>query len=556
MPFGSSRSLLLFLASFVYLAVPAFLVSRGVRHFELFSLAAQLGVLLPAVWFALQPPGGGVVSRWRNKPSRRWLLVLLFVMVCLGFSYYIGPGSCADEAAYKFQAEVFASFHMKAAAPPGSTAVALDVPLALAFKHFILSNTGWFTKYPMGWPLILAIGERFNAGWAVAPILGGVLLLVIALIAKEAFGGDAMLPAVWLAVLSPYVLSESTGRMSHALCGLLVALATLFYLRGIRTNRLSQFALMFATLAASYHVRSFTTFLVTGVLVSGLLLHYRSNLRMLVRVLPIAVLAGVISVGSVLAYNHFYTGHWLMSPYELYEPAVFKTTAREIVKNVLEARRYSIQSTLLFTFPFVFLLAGYGYWINRHSPAVKILALIFPAIVLAHLFWIYTGTPIVGERFFYEGYFSVVILAAGGLQALLATWNTPRVALLQAAAALTLLQIGMTVVGGNEMTRHYRPYLDVQKLAAEEQDCHCAVFLKSTEDLYIFDGSYLNMNTPAWRSANVFYLNDPGPNERSYWAALFGWRDWVVLSFDVQKQRAVSESYRSLPVVARQSWRR
>jgi len=395
MHFGRPRFLLLFPASFVYLAIAAFLVSHGIRHFELFSLAVQLAVLLPAVCFALQYRGSEAVGRWNHKPRHRWFLILAFVVVCLGFSYSIGPGSFADEAAYKFQAEVFASFHMKAAAPPGSTAAALDVPLALAFKHFILSDSGWFTKYPMGWPLILAIGERFNAGWVVTPILGGLLLIVVALIAKEAFGEDAMLPSVWLAVLSPYVLSESTGRMSHALCGLLIALAALFYIRGIRTNRLSQFAFMFVALIPSYHVRAFTTFLATAVLASGLLLHYRLNLPMLVRLLPIAVLAGVVSVGSVLAYNHFYTGYWLMSPYELYEPTVFKTAAMDIVKNILEARRYSIQSTLLFTFPFVFLLAGYGYWINRHLPAVKILAAIFPTIVVAHFAWTYTGTPVV-----------------------------------------------------------------------------------------------------------------------------------------------------------------
>ncbi len=527
----------------MYLAAAAFLVVRGVHHFELFSLSVQLGILLPVVWFALQCRGSEVAGRWNYKPSHRWFLIGAFAIVCVGFSYYIGPGSYADEAAYKFQAEIFASLHMKAPAPPGSPAIALDVPLALAFKHFILSDSGWFTKYPMGWPLILAIGERFNAGWVVTPILGALLLIVIGLIAREAFGETAMLPSVWLAVLSPYVLAESTGRMSHALCGLLIALATLFYLRGIRTNRISHFAFMFAALIPGYHVRPFTTFLATFVLVSGLLLHYGWKLPIL-RLLPVAVVAGVVSVGSVLAYNHYYTGHWLMSPYEFYEPTVFKTTAMEIAKNILEARRYSIQSTLLFTFPFVFLLAGHGYWINRHSPAVRILAAIFPTIVLAHSAWTYTGTPFVGERFFYEGYFSVVVLAAGGLQALLVRWNTSNSAFLRVAAALTLVQIGMTAVGGNEITKHYRPYLEVEKVAAAEQNCHCAVFLKSTEDLNVFDGSYLNMNTPAWRSAKVFYLNDPGPGERRHWTDLFGWHDWVVVSYDVQRRRALSEAYR------------
>jgi hypothetical protein len=537
----------LFLASFFYLVAAALMISRGVHHFELFCLSLQFAILLPAIYLALQTGDGEAAVARNAKPQYLWFAILAFVLVCLGFSYYVGQGSYADEAAYKFQAEVFASLRVAADPPPGTSGIASQVPLPLAFKHLIITKSGWFSKYPIGWPLILAIGEKVNLGWAATPILGGLLLIVIVFATREVFGENAVFPAVWLAVLSPYVLAHSTGRMSHALCALLIAIAVLLYLRGIRTDRLSPFALMFVLLIVSYHVRPFTAFLVTAVLGSGLVLHYFGNRSMLGRLLALSVLAGVVAVGSVLLYNHVYTGQWLLSPYELYEPTVFKLTPKEILRNVFYARRFSIQSTALYTFPFVFFLAAYGFWVNRSSPAVRILASIFPTIVIAYFAWTYTGSPIAGERFYYEGYFSVVILAAGGLPALLAKWKTSSHAISKAIAALTLLQIGMTLIAANEIAKRYKPYRRVQQAALEASNCHCAVFLESDGDLYIFDSSYLNLNTPAWKSSNVFYLNDPAPKERRYWARLFGWHDWRVMHYDVPKQRVVSQSYHSAP---------
>jgi hypothetical protein len=274
-----------------------------------------------------------------------------------------------------------------------------------------------------------------------------------------------------------------------------------------------------------------------------LLLHYLRNRAMLIRVSLLSVLAGAVVVSSLLLYNRVFTGHPFLSPYAVYNPSeIRRPTLADLLNNMLVLRRFSIQTTLLYSFPFVFVLAGYGYWINRRSSSAKILAALFVAIFLAHFAWIFNASPIVGERYYYDAYFAIVLLAAAGLQSLLIAWRPPRRAVIQLATALTLVQIGMTVVGANEIAKVGKPYREVQKLALAQEGCHCAVFLKSTDDNFYLS-SNLNLNTPAWKSANVFYFNDPGPHSRSYWANLFGWRDWVVVSYDLQQEKAVSETY-------------
>jgi len=536
---------LLFVASFVYLAANAFLVSHWIQHFELYGIGLQIVLLLPAIWFVLRSGSREAPAPWNIKPKFTWLAIGLFFTACLGFGYFIGQGvTFGDETSYKFQAEVFSTFHTRGLAPPGSAAIPSQTPVPIAYKHLILSSSGgWFSKYAVGWPLVLAIGERFNLGWAATPILGALLLIVSAAITREAFDESLVFPYVLIAVLSPYVLGCSTGRMSHALCAVLIAVATMFYLRGIRTNSFSQFVLMFVTLLASYHVRVFTAFIVTVVLVIGLFAHYFRDRAMLFRLLPLSVVAGVITIASVLLYNQFYTGHALLSPYALYNPNEIKRPGiHDLIQNVLLLRRTSIQSTLLYTFPFVFVLAGYGYWINRRSLVAKTLAGIFVAIFLAHFAWVFNASPIVGERYYYDGYFAVVILAAAGVQALLTKWQVPKRAIIQVAVALAFVQIGMTVVGANEIAKVGKPYREVLKLAEARRDCHCAVFLKSTYDNFYLNANF-NLNTPAWKSANVFYFNDPGPEGRSYWANKYGWHDWVVISYDLDKQVAFSQEF-------------
>ncbi len=542
-------------AAALYTAAVAHWISHGVSHFEQLSLLLQVLLLLPASLYLLREFPGGAFRPETSASQFRTLalLGLCFLLFTLPFSFWIGRAIVfADESSYRFQAQTFDQGRMMAVSPPGAAEIASQTLPPVAFKHLVLNREGWFSKYPIGWPLVLAAGEKIHLGWAVNPILGAVLLLLIAAVAKEAYGTDLMVPAVWMAVLSPYVLSYTTGRMSHGLCSVLVAAAYWFCLRGMRTGRLSNFVWMFAAMGASFHVRPFTAFLITPLLSIFPLIRFRHNRPMLIRLVVLTAIAGLFSVGSVLLYNHLYTGRYLYSPYALYDgtktPTDVNAHPLAMLKMLVGIRRFSLQTTLLYSFPLVFLLAGYGFWQDRRTLTTWLLASVFPVVFIGHLAQAFGSSPIVGERYYFESYFSVLIMGALGLKRLTERWGTKRSNLAWGAAAFTAVQVGVTAVALDQINRVGKPYQQVAQVAQHYDNCRCVVFLQSTPDLSYFNTN-MNLNRPEWQSASVFFLNDPGDAERAAWATRFGRNRWVVLSYDQTTQiaRADPEDLPRLP---------
>ena len=544
-----SRWMVLLIAAVLYGVVAVLSITTGLRHFELLVLGLQIVLLLPALVYVLYPKKKQELEiySWKDssgcwKQSKGlWICLLGFVLCALLISYPVSQGiTFADESSYRFQARVFAGLKAVGDAPPGSPLNPVDTPLPLAYKHLILSRSGWFSKYPLGWPAALALPEKVNLGWAAAPCFGGMLLLLLGGIAREAFGASTVLPAVWIAVLSPYCLAQCVGRMSHAFCAVLIAGACWFCLRGIRTLNLGQFTLMFVLLALSFHVRPFTAFIVSAVLGVMTLWYCRRNRRLLAQVALLATGFALLIVFSVLLYNRAYTGSPWLSPYALYDgqtvPKDISATPALILENLFWTRRFSAQSTLLYAFPFVFALAAYGFWVARRSPAARVLVCLFPAIFIAHLAQTFSSSPIVGERYYFEAYFSVVILAAYGTQSLVSKWRTSKHSLIAAIVMLTSAQVAMSAAAVRQFASVGQPYREVTRVAEQYRNCRCAVFLKSSGDL--FSSAYMNLNTPAWKSDAVFYLNDPGQDQRARWAGLFGWSRWVVVGYDVRSKTA------------------
>jgi hypothetical protein len=543
------------LAGLLYGTVAAVSITARLPHYELLILGLQILFLLPALVYALYFPHASESERyawkesnglWRHSPGM-WICLLGFVLCALIVSYRVSQAvTIADEGSYRFQAQIFDGLRTVADAPPIAPTSAGRAPLPLAYEHFVLFHSGWFSKYPIGWPAVLALPEKLGLSWAANPVLGAILLILTGKIAREAFGAATMLPALWITALSPYCLGQSVGLLSHALCAVLIAAACWFWLRGIRRQSLTQFSLAFAMLVLSFHVRPFTAFIAAAVFGAATLWYCRRDRLLLRRAGMVAAGFAVLAVVSVLLYNRAYTGSPWTSPYNLYDGRMtndITLSPHMFLRNLFWTRRFSAQSTLLYAFPFVFALAAYGFWVERRSPAARVLACLFPALFIGYSAWIFSSDSLVGERYYFEAYFSVAVLAARGLQALLLKWRSSNRVVVLAAVVITGIQAVMTVVAVRQVAAAGQPYRDVSKVAEQFQNCRCAVFLKRNSDSFI--NNHLNLNTPAWKSARVFYLLDPGPGQRQRWANVFGWNRWAVIGYDAQDKKARLDLYHS-----------
>ncbi|MGH9584590.1 MAG: hypothetical protein ACRD4O_16835, partial [Bryobacteraceae bacterium] len=416
---------------FAYGVAAALLIAFQVHHFQLAVIALQFFILLPVLTYALRFKGAA-----NSAPSSLRFsaaaspYVLPFLAVVLVTGYVVGRGVLIpDESGYRFQATIFASGELSAPAPLGAINTP-HTPLPVDFAHHVVHDGRWFSKYPVGWPAVLAIPQKLHIGWAAAPLLGAFLLVIAGLIAREAFGAAAVAPSLWVAVLSPFWLATCVGRLSEALCAVLVAGACLYCLRAMRAHSLRNFALMYAFLVPAFLVRPYTALVASAVYGIAALLWSRRDRVLFVRIGFLSAIAGSAAIALTVLFNFLYTGSPFLSPYALYKgravPNEITASPSRIFANLLYPWRFSAQSILAYSFPLVFLLAAYGVWSHRRSWRTWILAALFPALVVAYLADAGGPSSVVGERYWFEGFVSITVLAGQGLVTLASAWRIPR----------------------------------------------------------------------------------------------------------------------------------
>jgi hypothetical protein len=520
-------------------------------HYELIGIGLQLFVLLPALlWLVRARAGNGARIDWQRLGR---VVLLIFPFATAALSWRLSQGlTIPDESSYRHEARILASGRLVAPPPPGAAGRPTESPRPIRYTHEIVWSGGWFSKYPIGWPLVLAIPESLGVGWLVTPLLGTLLLFLIGRIAREAFGPEVAGVATILTALSPAFLAYCTGRLSHALAGVLVAGATLACLQGVRTGRISRFVWMFALLVCGFHVRPFTMLVVAEVLSGGSLWMLRKDRPVLLRVASLAFLAAAASILTVLAYNRVFTGQYLLSPYAMERgigvPVEIQATPAMMIHNVSNRLRFSAQSIVLFSFPFLFPAAAGGLWFFRKRCwAAGLLTTLFCAIAVAYLVQTEASASLVGERYWMEAFFGVSILAAAWVVRATSAAQTERTALIVAGVGLAVAQLVLTGFAAIKLDVASEPSREMRRLAESFQHCRCVVYLCENPP---FHGEHLNLNGPDWQNAEVFYAVDPGVALRDEWAARLGWLQWVALTYNPSAGRAEIESTGRRPVQA------
>lgn len=204
-------------------------ISRSIRFFGAELLLATfvqflaLATLLSAVR-AVSPPA---IDRWRARFDRllgddaeprliwrdpiaaRVALWSFGVAAVLAFVVYQRHPHIPDEVSYLLQARYFARGMIAMPLPP--------VPEAFNLDLMTYEPERWFSPFPPGWPVVLALGVRLSVPWLVNPALNALcVLLACALLSALHGRRTARLGAILLGV-SPWFIWMGMNLMSHAL---------------------------------------------------------------------------------------------------------------------------------------------------------------------------------------------------------------------------------------------------------------------------------------------------------------------------------------------------
>jgi hypothetical protein len=430
-----------------------------------------------------------------------------------------------DCVAYLFQAKTFALGRLAVPQPA--------VPEAFEHEFILMRDGSWFSKYPPGYPLLLAIGVLADVPWLVSPVAAAVTLLLLYVLGRVLFDGATGLLAAVLLLTSPFFLFMSGSMMAHPAGLFLATLGLLLAARAVSSE--SSWAPLLAGISLGWLTasRQLTGLAITAPTVLWLLVRRLESGRSLSPILLFG-LGWIWPILGLLAYNRALTGEPLLNPYELwwsfdrfgFGPSVGMHGGHDLGRGLsntylnltaLEVHLFGWPTYLTLAFvllPFAIGRARAGDWLC---------AMVSSSLMLAYIGYWADGL-MYGPRYFYEATGCLALLTARGVicaaeatSGRLRSLSQRRVPL-SAAPVFVLLLVGL--IGGNavgylprqvELHRGYNHVSGYRQAVVRRADIHNALVLVPTSQLLAWwdYGSVFSANDPLLRG-DVIYARDLG----------------------------------------------
>jgi len=419
------------------LAVDALVSPRSqlaLNVLDILVRSAMAGCLLVLLFAALRRLFSLGADHPGPRPARlvpsavRWnwvgVSVGFLVLIALGIRLWVSRGvleglaHTPDEVAYMLQAKWLVANKLYQAAPP------IQEYLAVPFTYF--RDQKWFSIYPVGWPLVLAVGQAIGLPWIVSPICGALYVLLLFLIGQELYGKLVGLAAALLGALSPMAILMSSSYLSHGSAALMIALFLWLFLVGRRRGSLPILCLSGASLGFAFGIRPLTAVAVAcpfAILLLSELLRSKEK-RVTLRSLGAFILGGVVGSLPVLISNHLITGSAFSFAYSYGAGRSFSVQYSPAALMYLDATVASVLPTIfgwgwgiLSGWPILSLSLAFAcvpFLLRRPRAFELLFAAMLIALPLSFLTWDAHGLHGYGPRFYFEAFLGIYLLTAQG----------------------------------------------------------------------------------------------------------------------------------------------
>jgi 4-amino-4-deoxy-L-arabinose transferase-like glycosyltransferase len=357
-----------------------------------------------------------------------------------------------DSVSYLFQGRILAAGRLYEPPPPLPALFAHENVISIAARpapppaampaipRRALLVGRWCSKYPPGWPLLLAIGWWLHAPWLMSPLLLALAVVGVWLAGRRLYDPATGLLAAAALACSPFALLMAGDAMAHvpALCATVWCLAMLAGSvqaarrgeaasgaapegapgRGAVTcfaaGLLGGFALLIRPLTA-------VALLAPAIAWCAVELGRRRRLAWLAWM----ALGAVPALVALAGYNAAVFGGPLVSGYEVYEPEIYAHAGAgavapwpaALLRHLPWYARHLNQC--LWGFPWgdlaVFLPL---LWARPRRAEDGMLAACAAALVVAHCFYFYGDVIYSGPRYAFEALGPLALLAARSLRTL------------------------------------------------------------------------------------------------------------------------------------------
>jgi hypothetical protein len=367
-----------------------------------------------------------------SRCDRLALVICLGVLLVSGFvsiSVYGSIPHIEDEMAFVWQARLLVRGHLSIPSPQPNPSSFL-VPFVVDYHGLR------FSKYPPGWPVVLAFGEWLNIRPLVNPLITSLAFWLIYRLIKKIIDEKTALLAVALGAVSPFVLVNAGSLLSHPWSLLLTVIFTTSWLDGFSVENQAlppQFSRWLPTLTSAISLGLLTlTRPWTAVAVSIpfifhalFLLFRRGNPAVFSRLVAFCAVAGSISA-LYFVWQYALTGSFLTNPYTLWWPydrigfgpgiGLQPGGYQPVFAKANTLASLYTANTDLFGWPAISLLfLPFGCIALIKSLRAWLINFTLVSLIAAYaLYW--THTQVYGPRYYFEALPAMLLLTAAGMR--------------------------------------------------------------------------------------------------------------------------------------------
>jgi hypothetical protein len=367
--------------------------------------------------------------------SKADITAILLSVLAVAVSYMVAGqvfenmAHLEDEMAYLWEAQAIAGGNIRLPSPPSPESFLVP---------FVVDHNGFrFGKYPLGWPLVLGVGEFLGIRSLVNPLLAGAAVYLTYLLGKRLLGETVGLLSAGLTLTSPFFLMNSGSLLSHPI-GLVLCLGFVYaWFNAFQGDPRGSPGLMTVLAGLSLGFLVLTRPMTAAAVAfpfafHGLVLWIRGGRNTRIRLAVFATI--VLAIGTLhFVWQYALTGDPFLNPYTLwweydtigFGPGVGRRPEGHTINQAWINTRHSLRvgSHDLFgwgAWSWIFLPIGVYVYIRERNWRALLASAIFPSLVVFYMaYWI--GSSLFGPRYQYEGLFCLTLTSAAGI-AFLAGW--------------------------------------------------------------------------------------------------------------------------------------
>ena len=349
---------------------------------------------------------------------------LLALVLCLGTQHFVLEGipHVTDETCHDFQSKLFVAGRAYAPLP--------DCPFNFYQHQVLMMNSGkWFSKYPPGHPLLLAVGRVLGMPGLIVPLASAVSAVALMFIVSRFYGRSVGRCAALLFALSPLTILLGASYMSHTTFLACLLLALLAFIRAMdqdsvrRGGAAALAAGLFAGWAALIRPQDCIPIAIPAL--AALIAMDRSTRTRALQLASLALVGLIPALAVQLAWNHqtygrlFVLGYGYSTQGLMFLPI---QTGFDFLNSYSFGRALSYTGwsllrfdNALFGWPVSLLPLPFAFMRGRTTKADWVCLIGCAAIVLFFLPWQYFGAEY-EARFYSPMAPLAIVLCARGLQ--------------------------------------------------------------------------------------------------------------------------------------------